>query len=62
MQIVSNGDNLHEMSNPVFLEKQEKRHQSVVCWFSPGIVKAIKVIDWYDLPLFSDIITEIFAA
>ena len=24
MQIVSIGDNLHEMSNPVFLEKQEK--------------------------------------
>ena len=24
MQIVSNGDNLHEMSNPVFWEKQEK--------------------------------------
>ena len=24
MQIVSIGDNLHEMSNPVFCEKQEK--------------------------------------
>ena len=24
MQIVSNGDNLHEMSNPVSLGKQEK--------------------------------------
>ena len=24
MQIVSNGDNLHEMSNPIFREKQEK--------------------------------------
>ena len=23
MQIVSNGDNLHEMLNPVFLEEQE---------------------------------------
>ena len=23
-QIVSNGDNLHEMSNPVFWEKKEK--------------------------------------
>ena len=24
MQIVSNGDNLHEMSNPVFLEKKSE--------------------------------------
>ena len=24
MQIISNGDNLHEMSNPVFSEKYEK--------------------------------------
>ena len=24
MQIVSNGDNLHEMSNPVFWENKEK--------------------------------------
>ena len=30
MQIVSNGDNLHEMSNPVFLQKSEKYHQFVV--------------------------------
>ena len=30
------GDNLHEMSNPVFFEKRkEKCHQSVVCWISP---------------------------
>ena len=31
MQIVSSGDNLHEMSNPVFWGKQEKYHQIVVC-------------------------------
>ena len=27
MQIVSNGDNLHEMSKPVFWEKQEINYQ-----------------------------------
>ena len=27
MQIVSNRDNLHGMSNPIFWEKQEKYHQ-----------------------------------
>ena len=32
MQIVSNEDNLHEMSNPVFWEEY---HQYVVCWISP---------------------------
>ena len=32
MQIVSSGDNLHEMSNPVFWEKKEKYRQFVVCW------------------------------
>ena len=31
MQIVSNEDNLHEISNPVFWEKQEKSHQFVIC-------------------------------
>ena len=31
MQIVSNGDNLHEMSNSVSWEKHEKLHQFVVC-------------------------------
>ena len=30
MQIVSIGDNLHEMSNPLFWEKKEKHHQFVV--------------------------------
>ena len=32
MQIVSIGDNLHEMSNPVFWEKWEKYHQFAFCW------------------------------
>ena len=32
MQVVSIGDNLHEMSNPVFWEKY---HQFVVSWISP---------------------------
>ena len=36
MQIVSSGNNLHEMSNPVFLEKNKKKcHQCVICWISP---------------------------
>ena len=30
MQIVCNGDNLHEMSNPVFLEKWDKYNQFVI--------------------------------
>ena len=35
MQIVSIGDNLHEMSNAVFWEKYEKYHQFVICWIRP---------------------------
>ena len=31
MQIVSIGDNLHAMSNPIFWEKQEKIFENVVC-------------------------------
>ena len=32
MQIVSIGDNLHEMSSPVFWQKkEEKYHQLVIC-------------------------------
>ena len=30
MQIVSNGDNFHEMSKPVFCEKEEKYHKFIV--------------------------------
>ena len=33
MQII--GDNLHEISNPIFLEKLEKYHQFVICWICP---------------------------
>ena len=32
MQIVSWGDNLHEMSKPVF---SEKYHEFIICWISP---------------------------
>ena len=35
MQIVSNGDNLNEMSNPVFCEKYDTYHQFVVSCISP---------------------------
>ena len=34
MQIVSTGDNLHEMSSPVTCEKFEKYYQFVICWIS----------------------------
>ena len=32
MQIVSIGDNLHDMSKPVFGKKKEKIFQYVICW------------------------------
>ena len=36
MQIVSNGDNLLEISNPVFWGKNKKKcHQYVICKISP---------------------------
>ena len=36
MQIVSTGDNLHEMLNPVFWEKKKEKYRLlVVCWISP---------------------------
>ena len=35
MQIVSNTDNLHEMSNPVICEKWKEYHQFIVFWISP---------------------------
>ena len=35
MKIVSNGDNLHGMSNPVIWEKIEKKIIIVVCLISP---------------------------
>ena len=31
MQIVSSGDNLHEISKPVSLEKIKKKFQNVIC-------------------------------
>ena len=35
MQIVSNGDNLHEISKSVFWENKKKYHQFFACWISP---------------------------
>ena len=32
MQIVSLGDNLHEMSKPTFWKKNNKKKQNVICW------------------------------
>ena len=45
MQIVSNGDNMHEMSNSIFWGKK-KIHQFVVCWISPenGKGKALELL------------------
>ena len=40
MQIFSYGDNLHEMSDPVFFEKLEKYNQFVVYWISPDFVQS----------------------
>ena len=37
MQIVSSGDNLHEMSELIFWKKKNnnKKYQFVICWISP---------------------------
>ena len=35
MQIVSLGDNMHEVSDPVFQEKKTEKYQFVVCWIGP---------------------------
>ena len=39
MQIVSLGDNLHEMSNPVFWEKVRKIFQDISAEFAQRVVK-----------------------
>ena len=44
MQIVSSGDNMHEMSKPIFLEKQEK-YQLVVCWICEFVQIVVKIND-----------------
>ena len=41
MQIVSYGDNLHEMSDPVFGKIKKKYCQFVVCWTSPESGKGL---------------------
>ena len=33
MQIVSSGDNLHDISSPIFWGKKGKIFQNVVCWY-----------------------------
>ena len=43
MQIVSNGDNLHEMSKPVFWEKKEK----VIYSSSAGLVQSVIKVKEY---------------
>ena len=45
MQIVSSGDNLHEMSNPIFWRKKEKYIKMSSAEFLPSM----QSID-YDLP------------
>ena len=50
MQIVSGGNNLHEMLNTVFLEKQETIFQNVVCWkFYPECEALVAYIGLYDI-------------
>ena len=38
MHIVSNGDNVHELSNPVFLEKYEKYFNSLLLKILPRVL------------------------
>ena len=46
VQIVSLGDNLHELSKPSLWEKKKKKKKKkkndifVICWISPHIIKA----------------------
>ena len=44
MQIVSNGDNLHEMSNPVFWEKNTKNINLLSAEFAQRGVKVNQAI------------------
>ena len=34
MQIVSSGDNLHEMLYPIILSSKKKYYQFIICWIS----------------------------
>ena len=42
MQIVSNGDNLHEMSNLFSVKNEKKKYQFVVCWICPERSKNLR--------------------
>ena len=47
MQIVSNGDNFHEISKPIFWEKKKikkkKKNENVVCWNFHPACKALNL-------------------
>ena len=47
MQIVSNRDNLHKMSNPVFWEKQEKKSISLPVKILPIVLNVNCLVTWY---------------
>ena len=60
MQIVSFGDNLHEVSDPIFLEKKEKYQQFVVCsirplrgkcWIKKKHLSRAMIMVWNIIPL-----------
>ena len=44
MQIVSNGDNLHEMSNPVFWEK--KNIKNITKMLSAGLTQRVVMVKY----------------
>ena len=60
MQIVSNGDNLHEMSNLVFWEKNKKNIKFVVCWISPESGKNYLYISGVTFHCFQSVYTSKF--
>ena len=58
MQIVSNGDNLYEMSKPVLWEKQEKISK---CSSAEFFTQSAKGLSWeYEQPIFTSLTFNIF--
>ena len=60
METVSNGENLHKISNPVFWGKYEKNHKFVVCWITTEVEKVSHHL-WqlfHIYPKYSDILTS----
>ena len=50
MQIVSIGDNLHEMSKPFFLGNKRNIFQHVICWkFYPASLALLSDLQWKTL-------------